>query len=428
MLNKLKRGGNCLIKSKTDKIVIALSWQTENNREIELDTSSFLLNKSGKVRDDQDFVFYNQPDACNGEVSLDRSPKNPNHDSEVHIHLSKIPKEISKISIVATIYQGIERQQNFSMLDQVLLKIAENEFNGQEIVSYELEAAHQEVALILGEIYRNKDAWKFRAIGQGFNDGLDVLASRFGVNIEGTSEESHQNSEGKKAVELRRTRRSTKQILAEKTHALQKSINEFLPQINSAVEQKINESNTRMILDKIFMESLGYKIDEIKAEQKIQGRKADYVLSVDNDDMLVVEAKRAGMRLQNKQIFQATSYGAYSGIKWALLTNLQIWQLYYISTQEKVEPNLVFSIDLTTDLTQEDFEKFILISRYGINKKRLLEKLWNEVNALSHENIISTMISEEVINKIRTIIKRDTGCNLENEKIQQSIEEILRIN
>jgi predicted type IV restriction endonuclease len=183
-----------------------------------------------------------------------------------------------------------------------------------------------------------------------------------------------------------------------------------------------------MILDKIFMESLGYKIDEIKAEQKIQGRKADYVLSVDNDDMLVVEAKRAGMRLQNKQIFQATSYGAYSGIKWALLTNLQIWQLYYISTQEKVEPNLVFSIDLTTDLTQEDFEKFILISRYGINKKRLLEKLWNEVNALSHENIISTMISEEVINKIRTIIKRDTGCNLENEKIQQSIEEILRIN
>ena len=430
MLNKLKRGGNCLINSKTDEIIIALSWQTTGNREIELDTSSFLLNKSSKIRSDKDFIFYNQPNACEGAVSLDCSPKNPHHDSEIHIRLSKIPKEILKISIVVTIYQGIERQQNFSMLEQVSLKIVENGFNGQDIVSYELEAAHthQEVALILGEVYRNKDAWKFRAVGQGSNDGLDMLAIRFGVNIEEASEEPIRTSEGKKAVGLKRSKRSTKQILAERTHSLQKSLAEFLPHINSAVEQKINESNTRMIIDKILMESFGYRLDEIKAEQKIQGRKADYVLSVDNHDMLVVEAKRAGMRLRDQQIFQATSYGAYSGIKWALLTNLQIWKLYYISTQEKVEANLVFSIDLTTDLTQEDFKKLILISRYGISKKRMLEKLWNEVNALSHENVISAIISEEVINKIRIIIKRDTGCNLKNEKIQQTIEKILQIN
>ncbi|MCI5168314.1 MAG: hypothetical protein D3903_20040 [Candidatus Electrothrix sp. GM3_4] len=157
-------------------------------------------------------------------------------------------------------------------------------------------------------------------------------------------------------------------------------------------------------------------------------RRADYILSVDNEDMLVVEAKKAGMRLQNKHIFQATSYGAYSGIKWALLTNLQTWQLYYISTQEKIEENLVFSIDLTGDLGQEDFEKLILISRYCISKKRMLEKLRDEVNALRPENIINAIISEEVINKIRLTIKRDTGCNVVNEKIQQTLEKILRIN
>ncbi|MCI5196374.1 MAG: hypothetical protein D3919_09115 [Candidatus Electrothrix sp. AW5] len=57
MLNKLKRGGNCLINSKTDEIIIALSWQITGNREIELDTSTFLLNKSGKIRSDKDFII-----------------------------------------------------------------------------------------------------------------------------------------------------------------------------------------------------------------------------------------------------------------------------------------------------------------------------------------------------------------------------------
>ncbi len=178
----------------------------------------------------------------------------------------------------------------------------------------------------------------------------------------------------------------------------------------------------------MFMDAFGYELDEIKAEQKIQGRRADYILSVNNEDMLVVEAKKAGMRLQDKQIFQATSYGAYSGIKWALLTNLKTWQLYYISTQEKVEASLVFSIDLTSNLGQEDFEKLILISRYGISKKRLLEKLRDEINALRPENIINAIISEEVINKVRLIVRRDTGCNVANEKIQKTIKEILRIN
>ncbi|XOF33093.1 MAG: hypothetical protein ACL93V_13915 [Candidatus Electrothrix sp. YB6] len=103
-------------------------------------------------------------------------------------------------------------------------------------------------------------------------------------------------------------------------------------------------------------------------------------------------------------------------------------QLYHISTQDKIEPNLVFSVDLLDDLTQEDFDKLVLISRYGISRKNLLKKLWNEVSVLSHENIISSILSEDVINKIRLVIKRDTGCNVENEKIQEAIEDILQIN
>ena len=426
--NTIKRGENCFISSTTDEIVIALRWQTTKSIKIDVDTSSFLLNKKDKVRSDKDFIFYNQPTACDNSIALDCSPNNPRHDSEFYIRLSKIPKEISKIAFILTIYQGSGQQFDFSMMDQVSLKIIKQGNNKEELICYELEAECQEIALILGTIYRINNSWKFRAIGQGVKGGLDAIASQFGVDIEEKPEETPLASEEKKVVECNPSKKSTTQTLDKKVKELQENIGKFLPQINSAVEQKINESNTRMILDKMFMEAFGYEIDEIKAEPRIKGRRADYILSVDNEDMLVVEAKKAGMRLQAKHIFQATSYGAYSGIKWALLTNLQTWQLYYVSMQEKVEENLVFSIDLTGDLELEDFEKLILISRYGISKKRMLEKLWSEVNALRHENIISALFSEEVINKIRLTLKKDTGCNIANEKIQKTIEEILPIN
>ena len=59
-----------------------------------------------------------------------------------------------------------------------------------------------------------------------------------------------------------------------------------------------NESNTRMILDRFFIDVLDYDINEVKAEQNIQGRRADYVLSANDSDVIVVEAKKAGMALR----------------------------------------------------------------------------------------------------------------------------------
>ena len=67
------------------------------------------------------------------------------------------------------------------------------------------------------------------------------------------------------------------------------------PALLAAIESSANESNTRMILDRFFIDVLDYDIDEVKAEQNIQGRRADYVLSSNGNDVIVVEAKKAGM-------------------------------------------------------------------------------------------------------------------------------------
>ncbi|MBL0910660.1 TerD family protein, partial [Pectobacterium carotovorum] len=44
-------------------------------------------------------------------------------------------------------------------------------------------AGRTEKALILGEVYRHNSGWKFRALGQGFNGGLEPLAINYGVDV-----------------------------------------------------------------------------------------------------------------------------------------------------------------------------------------------------------------------------------------------------
>ena len=184
-----------------------------------------------------------------------------------------------------------------------------------------------------------------------------------------------------------------------------------------------------MILDRFFIDVLDYDINEVKAEQNIQGRRADYVLSANDSDVIVVEAKKAGMALRDKQIFQATSYGAYSGIRWALLTNLVEWQLYRVSAQEKVEADLIFAIKLSVEISPQDVEKLALISRTFMNhKNNELEKLWREGNVLSSEVIGGLLLTDDVISKVRNLIKRDSNCDVTNDQIRVVVEQMLNLN
>ncbi len=141
-----------------------------------------------------------------------------------------------------------------------------------------------------------------------------------------------------------------------------------------------------------------------------------------------LEAKKAGMALRDKQIFQATSYAAYSGIRWALLTNVVEWQLYRVSTQEKVEADLIFSIKLSAAMTQQDIEKLTLLSRAFMgHKNNELEKLWHECNALSGEAISGILLTDDIISNIRNIIKRDNNCDVTNDQIRVAVEQLLNL-
>lgn len=187
----LSKGGNVSL-SKEDpnltRILIGLGWDTRSTdgAEFDLDASAFLLGAGDRVPSDGDFIFYNNLRSADGSIEHtgdNRTGEGDGDDEALKVELTRIPADIQKITVAATIHDGEGRRQNFGMVSNAFIRIV-NDATGREIARYDLsEDASTETAMIFGEVYRHNSEWKFRAVGQGYKGGLSPLARNFGVNI-----------------------------------------------------------------------------------------------------------------------------------------------------------------------------------------------------------------------------------------------------
>jgi stress response protein SCP2 len=407
-------------------IYLQLNWTIKASISIEadIDASIFLIGANEKIRNDQDLIFYNNGIDEEKSVVHIRSEGSENNTEGFIIHLKKVSEEIQKLVCCLTIHAWEHHHQNLKdVLESLSIKLIDRTPSHNSLLTqYDLSGDIQnETALMLGEVYRHPQGWKFRAIGQGFTGGLKSLAEHFGVNVKVEDPE-----EGEIVSQEKQARRSRQAVINEQKDLIKKGLQAYLPHINHALEKNQNESSTRMILDRLLQDALGYKMEEIKNEESIKGKKADYVLSVNGDDLIVIEAKRISSKLRDRQIFQATSYGAHSGIKWAILTNVVSWQLYRITTCDgKIESHLVFDVDIRNGLDDETINSLYLISRYGIKRKGLLEKLWVKASSLTQESLINAIISEEIVSRIRIFLNKESEGKLTDKEVYGALERLV---
>lgn len=187
----LLKGGN-LSLSKTDptlkKLLVGLGWdeRVTSGDSFDLDASAFLLNASEKVRSDKDFIFYNQLSSADGSVKHmgdNRSGAGEGDDESIKIDLDLVPSDVVKIVVAVTIHDAQAKAQNFGQIQNAFIRVV-NEETGVEVVRYDLaEDYSTETAMVFGEIYRNNNEWKFRAIGQGYAGGLSAMCQRYGINL-----------------------------------------------------------------------------------------------------------------------------------------------------------------------------------------------------------------------------------------------------
>ena len=427
---KLESGANFALTSETNKFIIGLDWQSQAQalHEFDIDGSCFLLDGNNVVTGNHDFIFYNQPQSAGNAVCLLDTPIN-GRKMGFSVDLSQLPDNVNRVVFCLTLHNAEEKRQRFGQIAWVGLDVI-NPTTQVAIAEYRCEnSLDKETAILVGEFYRHNQQWKFKAIGQGYNNGLGALAKNFGVELSENAAVEIETSDNSDGLSIgKKKRRSPQEVIAEQSERIKSLIKPILPQITSASTNSVNESSTRLVLDRIFQDVLGYTLDEIKTEQKIQGRAADYVLAPDGRDTIVIEAKRAGTPLRQRQIFQATSYAAYSGIQWAILTNLTEWQFYKVSTVDKVDPQLVFTIDLSRGIDDDNAYYLMLISKFGVVRKGLIEKIWLKRVGLKAETLIAAILNDDVISKIRVIIAKETGGNITNEEVKKAIEtEVLKI-
>ena len=191
MAISLQKGGNVSLSKEAPgltKMLIGVGWDVRATagENFDLDGSAFLLNASGKVRSDADFIFYNQPKSDNGAVAHqgdNRTGAGEGDDEVIEVNLSAVPADVDKIAITVTIHDADARKQNFGQVSSAFIRCVNADSN-VEIARFDLsEDASVETAMIFGEIYRHNGEWKFKAIGQGFKGGLGALAQHFGVNV-----------------------------------------------------------------------------------------------------------------------------------------------------------------------------------------------------------------------------------------------------
>jgi tellurium resistance protein TerD len=187
----LTKGSNINLSKEVpglSKITLGLGWKPRqtSGEEFDLDASAFMVTESGKVRSDADFIFYKQKNSTCGAVQHtgdNRNGQGEGDDEKINVDLSKVPVDIQKIIFTVTIYEYATRKQNFGMVSEAYIRILDQN-GGSVIARYDLsEDASTVTAMIFGELYRNNGEWKFKAVGQGFSNGLEEMARNFGVAI-----------------------------------------------------------------------------------------------------------------------------------------------------------------------------------------------------------------------------------------------------
>lgn len=174
-MKEFTRGGKTKLSDIdiTDQLVVGMEYTAPG---IAIDFSCFGLDKDNKLSDDRYLQFFNQPTSPCNSVNAHYTT----NIATFTIDLSKLPQSIEKLVFTAAIDTAGKTMSQITNCN-LLLKNNIHTVNGLlKLVGSDFAL---ERALMVGELYRKDGIWRFAAVGQGFNGGLDALVKHFGGEV-----------------------------------------------------------------------------------------------------------------------------------------------------------------------------------------------------------------------------------------------------
>jgi stress response protein SCP2 len=179
MTHAMLKGSNVPLDATTVRAV--LRW-TPGQGVPDVDASALLLGSDGRVRSDEDFVFYNQPRHPSGQVwRLGKKRVAEALTDTIQTDLSRVEPVVDRILLVASA-DGVTFDRVQAL--RILLYDATAADAGPLAYFDVKPETGEETALICGELYRRGEGWKFRALGEGYSNGLKGLATDFGISVD----------------------------------------------------------------------------------------------------------------------------------------------------------------------------------------------------------------------------------------------------
>ncbi|UOB13207.1 TerD family protein [Streptomyces sp. HP-A2021] len=193
MTHAMLKGSNVPLEATTVRAV--LRW-TPGQGVPDVDASALLLGPDGHVRSDEDFVFYNQPRHPSGKVwRLGKKRVAEGLTDTIQSDLAGVESGVSRILLVASA-DGV----TFDRVRALRILLYDAAGTGAEALAYfdVKPETGQETALICGELYRRGEGWKFRALGEGYSNGLQGLATDYGISVD--ESEAMEETDGQPAT------------------------------------------------------------------------------------------------------------------------------------------------------------------------------------------------------------------------------------
>lgn len=170
----MMKGANVAVPAAA--VRVELGWQSGAGVP-DADASALLL-AGAKVRSDDDFVFYNQSVHPSGAVRHEGKRHGQIVVDTLSVDLVRVEPQIETIVLAASADGG-----TFAQFHGLYIRVLDAA-TGAEVARFDSTGATTETAIVLGELYRRQGAWKFRAVGQGYDSGLAGLATDFGISVD----------------------------------------------------------------------------------------------------------------------------------------------------------------------------------------------------------------------------------------------------
>lgn len=254
------------------------------------ETCLFMLNAEGKVTGDADFIFYNNLSAAGGSVKL-----NPGHQhAVVHFALDQIPDTIQKIAISMV----IDGSDTISGLAQLKLSAESQATFFVDLIG------RTEKAVIMGEVYRYQGNWKLRALGQGFNGGLEPLAVSYGVDVEPAAEVVPQPArislekklEGKAPALISLAKKASISLAKHKLDTVEARV-AFVLDASGSMTGQFKKGHVQAVLDRIAVLSVQFDDDGTMDVWGFAERHKKYPdVTLDNLDGYIAAIQDTGKR------------------------------------------------------------------------------------------------------------------------------------